>query len=156
MLIEGWSPWDAFYMTVTTVATVGYREVHPLSFPGQVFTIVLIFSGVGTAFYTATLIAAHIVEGGLHRRLGQRRDRRMLEKITDHFILCGFGRIGSIIAAEMRQQGIPFVVIERNPERTRTATEQGCLTIEADSSQEEVLNTRRDRSSAGPGRGRRH
>ena len=138
--IEGWEPWDAFYMTVTTVATVGYREVHPLSFAGQVFTIILIFSGVGTAIYTATLIAAHIVEGGLHRRLGQRRDKRMLEQLTDHFILCGFGRIGSIIATEMRQQHVPFVVIERDPDRARAAREQGCLVIEADSSQEDVLS----------------
>ena len=66
--IERWSVWDAFYMTVTTVATVGFREVHPLSRAGQVFTILLIFGGVGTAFYTATLIATLIVEGGLHRR----------------------------------------------------------------------------------------
>jgi len=66
--IERWSVWDAFYMTVTTVATVGFREVHPLSRAGQVFTVIVIFSGVGTAFYTATLLATIVVEGGLHRR----------------------------------------------------------------------------------------
>src|SRR3954465_9605599 len=86
-LIEGWAVWDAFYMTVTTVATVGYREVHPLSFPGQVFTIVLILVGVGTAFYTATLLATIIVEGGLHRRFEQRRFNRMLEHISGHYIV---------------------------------------------------------------------
>src|SRR5215203_4136545 len=68
VVIERWSAFDAFYMTVTTVATVGFREVHELSRAGQVFTILLIFGGVGTAFYTATLIATLIVEGGLHRR----------------------------------------------------------------------------------------
>ena len=73
MVIEGWSAWDAFYMTVTTVATVGFREVHPLSLGGQVFTILLIFCGVGTAFYTVTLLATIIVEGGLHRRFEKRR-----------------------------------------------------------------------------------
>src|SRR5262245_9012876 len=96
VLIEGWPLWDAFYMTVTTVATVGYREVHPLSFRGQVFTIFLILGGVGTAFYTATLIVATIVEGGLHERVTQRRFARMLENLKGHFILCGYGRIGSI------------------------------------------------------------
>src|SRR5205814_10233892 len=79
MVIEGWNAWDAFYMTVTTVATVGFREVHPLSLGGQVFTILLIFSGVGTALYTVTLLATIIVEGGLHRSFAKRRAARMLE-----------------------------------------------------------------------------
>src|SRR5213075_52096 len=73
MVIEGWSAWDAFYMTVTTVATVGYGEVHPLSVGGRVFTVLLIFCGVGTAFYTVTLLATIIVEGGLHQRFEKRR-----------------------------------------------------------------------------------
>src|ERR1051325_8900721 len=76
MIIEGWSAWDAFYMTVTTVSTVGYGELHPLSGPGRVFTVLLIFSGVGTAFYTVTLLATLIVEGGLHRRLEKGRAAR--------------------------------------------------------------------------------
>lgn len=139
MLVEGWSLWDAFYMTVITVATVGYREVHTLSFAGQVFTVVLIFGGVGTAFYTATQLAAVVVEGGLHRRFEQRRVTRMLENLKDHFILCGCGRIGSIIAGELREQGVPFVVIERNLERVQSAIARGWVAIEADASEEEVL-----------------
>ena len=139
MLVEGWGPWDAFYMTVITVATVGYREVHTLSFRGEVFTVVLIFGGVGTAFYTATQLAAVIVEGGLHRRFEQRRVTRMLDDLTDHFILCGYGRIGSIIADELRQQGVPFVVIERSPERMQSAMADGWLAVEADASEESVL-----------------
>jgi voltage-gated potassium channel len=138
-LIEGWSIWDAFYMTVTTVATVGYREVHPLSFPGQVFTVLLILGGVGTAFYTATLLATVVVEGGLHRRFEQRRFNRMLEQISGHFIVCGYGRIGSIIVAELDRQGIPFVVIERSEERMHTVMERGWLALAADASQETVL-----------------
>jgi voltage-gated potassium channel len=139
MVVEGWSAWDAFYMTVTTVATVGFREVHPLTLGGQVFTILLIFCGVGTAFYTVTLLATIIVEGGLHRRFEKRRVARMLEDITDHFILCGYGRIGSIIAGELHQQGVPLVVIERDPDRVRQAIERGWLALEADASREEVL-----------------
>jgi len=124
VVIEGWNVWDAFYMTVTTVATVGYREVHPLSLPGQVFTIVLIFCGVGTAFYTVTLLATIIVEGGLHRRLEERRAARMLENLKDHFILCGYGRIGSIIANELHQQGMQVAVIERDPPPITTVSAQ--------------------------------
>jgi voltage-gated potassium channel len=139
MIIEKWNAWDAFYMTVTTVATVGYGEVHPLSVPGRVFTVILIFCGVGTAFYTVTLLSTFIVEGGLHRRFEERRATRMLEDIKDHFILCGYGRIGSIIAAELHQQGVPLAVIERDPARVRAAIDRGWLAIEADASREEVL-----------------
>jgi voltage-gated potassium channel len=139
MLIEGWSAWDAFYMTVTTVSTVGFREVHPLSPRGQVFTVVLIFCGVGTAFYTVTLLATIVVEGGLHRRFEERRVARMLDTITDHFILCGYGRIGSIIANELHQQGVGVVIIERDSERVHQALDRGWPAIEADASREEVL-----------------
>jgi voltage-gated potassium channel len=138
-LIEGWPIWDAFYMTVTTVATVGFREVHPLSPRGQLFTVVLSVGGVGTAFYTATLVAATVVEGGLHQQFERRRSARMLEKLNDHFIVCGYGRIGSSIVAELHQQGVPFAVIERDPDRVRQAIDSGWLALEADASREEVL-----------------
>lgn len=138
-LIEGWPIWDAFYMTVTTVATVGFREIHPLSPRGQVFTVALIVGGVGTAFYTATLVAATVVEGGLHRQFERRRAARMLEQLNDHFIVCGYGRIGSSIVAELHQQGVPFAVIERDADRVRQAIDRGWLALEADASREEVL-----------------
>ena len=139
MTIEGWGAWDALYMTVTTVATVGFREVHPLSGAGQAFTLLLIVSGVGTAFYTATLLATAIVEGGLHRRFERRRIERMLEDLRDHFILCGYGRIGSMIAEELGQQKVPFVVIERSPERVQSVLLRGWLAVAADASRDEVL-----------------
>ena len=139
IVIEGWGPWDAFYMTVTTVATVGFREVHQLSRAGQVFTVILILGGVGTAFYTATLLATIVVEGGLHRRFQQRRFARMLEQLEGHFIICGFGRIGAIIAEELDRQHEPFVVIERDPVRSHQVVERGWLAVAADASQEDVL-----------------
>lgn len=139
VVVERWSAWDAFYMTVTTITTVGFREVHELSRAGQVFTVVLIFCGVGTAFYTATLLASAIVEGGLHRRFAERRFARMLEHIHDHFIVCGYGRIGSIIAEELHRQGVPFVVVERDPDRVTAVMNRGWLAVHADASQEDVL-----------------
>jgi voltage-gated potassium channel len=139
MQIEGWNWWDSFYMTVITVTTVGYKEVHDLSRAGQVLTVVVLFGGVGAALYTFTLLATVVVEGGLPKRLQQRRRERMLDVIKDHFIVCGYGRIGSIVASQFRRQKIPFVVIERDPDRLHKALEDGALAVEADASSEEVL-----------------
>jgi len=139
VLIEGWNAWDAFYMTVITVTTVGYKEVHDLSRAGQVFTVVLLFGGVGAALYTFTLLATVVVEGGLPKRLQRRRHARMLETVTDHFIVCGYGRIGSIVARQLLRQQVPFVVIERDPERLQAAIDDGVLAVEADASREDVL-----------------
>jgi voltage-gated potassium channel len=139
MAIEGWNAWDAFYMAAITVTTVGYREVHELSFAGQVWTVLLLFSGVGAALYVFTLLAAVVVEGGLGHRLRVRRQARMLTTIKDHFIVCGYGRIGSIIAAQFRQQNVPFVVIERDPARLQAAMLDGLLAVQADASHEDVL-----------------
>jgi voltage-gated potassium channel len=137
--IEGWGAWDAFYMTIITVTTVGYREVHDLSRTGQVFTVVLLLSGVGAALYTFTLLATVVVEGGLPKRLQRRRHERMLDTIKDHFIICGYGRIGSIVARQFRRQHIPYVVVERNVDRLQAAIEDGALGVEADASREDVL-----------------
>ncbi len=139
MAIEGWPAWDALFMTVTTVTTVGYREVHPLTRAGQIFTVCLILGGVGTAFYAVTLVAARMVEGGLQHRFERRRRTRMIQGLHDHFILCGSGRIGSTIAAVLRREGVPFVVVERDPERLHTVLERGDLAVQADASREEVL-----------------
>src|SRR5262249_54319207 len=89
--IEGGNAWDAFYMTVITITTVGYKEVHDLSRAGQVFTVVLLFGGVGAALYTFTLLATMVVEGNLRKRLHGRRLTRMLDTVTNHFIICGYG-----------------------------------------------------------------
>lgn len=137
--IEGWNAWDAFYMTIITVTTVGYREIYPLSFAGQAFTVVLLVSGVGAALYTFTLLATAVVEGGLPGRLRQRREARMLNTLKDHFIICGYGRIGTIVAQQLRRQHVPHVVVERNVERVRAASDVGILAVEADASREEAL-----------------
>src|SRR5258707_14910421 len=114
-------------MTIITVTTVGYEEVHRLTPRGQAFTVVLLLGGVGAALYTFTLLATVVVEGGLPKRLQRRRHERMLETIKDHFIICGYGRIGSIVARQFNRQAVPYVVIERNPERVQTAIEEGAL-----------------------------
>jgi voltage-gated potassium channel len=139
VLIEGWSAWDAFYMTVITVTTVGYLEVHPLSTAGRAFTVVVLFAGVGSFFYAFSLFMALVADGTMAAWRTRRRLARMLDNLQEHFIVCGFGRMGEIIAGEFKRQGVPFVIIERNPERMHLAMELGFLAVEADASNEEVL-----------------
>jgi len=139
MAVEGWSAWDAFYMTVISITTAGYREVHELSRAGQAFTAALLIFGVGTAFYAFTLVAAGVIESRLHPRIQEKRRARMIDHLTDHFILCGAGRIGLIIADEFRRQGVPFVVIDRDPIAVQAVLERGDLAVEADASREDIL-----------------
>jgi voltage-gated potassium channel len=138
-VVERWSVWDAFYMTVITVTTVGYGEVHPLSVGGRVVSILLAIGGVGTVLYAFTLVAADLIEGGLRERFELRRRLRMIDKLTNPFIICGAGRIGSIIAADFRRQGIEYVIVERDPARLHEALERGDTAVEADASREDVL-----------------
>ncbi len=134
--IERWSFWHAFYVTVLAITTV---DLPPLTRGGQVFTVFLLVAGVGAALYTFTLLATVVVEGGLPKRLQRRRHRHMLETIRDHFIICGYGRIGMIVARQFRRQRIPYVVVERDPGRVQAATDDGGLSVEADASREDVL-----------------
>ena len=137
--IEGWDTWDAFYMTVISVTTVGYREVHPLSRAGEAFTVVVVTVGVATVLYTFSFLMARIVEGDLQERWTRRRRERMLDQLDHHFIVCGFGRMGHIIAREFSRQQVPFVIIERDPDRMQEAIDAGYLAVEADASSEQVL-----------------
>ena len=137
--IEGWSVWDALYMTVTTVATVGFREVHPLSTAGQAFTLVLIVVGVSAALYAFSALAAVVVEGGWPKYVEQWRYVRMINHLSDHYVICGYGRIGSIVAAEFKRQNTPFVIVDRTPARVAEANQRGHLAVEGDASREDTL-----------------
>jgi voltage-gated potassium channel len=139
VLIEGWSAFDALYMTVTTVTTVGYGEIHPLSRTGRTFNLGILTVGVATVLYTFTFFMARLVEGDLQQRWARRRRDRMLDELDRHFIVCGYGRMGRIIAQEFARQSVPFVIIERDPERMQEAIEDGFLAVEADASSEQVL-----------------
>ena len=137
--IERWSVWDALYMTVTTVATVGYREVHPLSRTGQAFTLVLIIVGVSTALYAFSAIAAVVVEGGWPKYLERWRYVRMINHLKDHYVICGYGRIGSIVASEFKRQNTPFVIVDRDAGKVAEANRRGHLAVEGDASREDTL-----------------
>ncbi len=139
VFVEGWSAWDAFYMTVITVTTVGYREIHPMSRAGEALTVALLIGGVGTVFYAVTLFVANLVESGLSHRWEERRRARMIDQLANHFIVCGYGRIGRVIVEELRRQRMPFVVIERDPDVVHAVIEGGDLAVAADASSEDVL-----------------
>jgi voltage-gated potassium channel len=125
---------------LSTVAAITTVELPAsLSVPAQVFTVLLLLSGVSAALYTFTLIATVVVEGGLAKRFAQRRYQRMLDSLQDHFIICGYGRIGSIVARQFARQQVPFVVVERDTDRVHAAIEDGLLAVEADASREDVL-----------------
>jgi voltage-gated potassium channel len=139
MVIEGWSAWDSFFMTVTSITTVGYREVHPLSRAGQAFTVLLLLGGVGTVLYALTLGVASVVQGGFAARWESQRRERMIENLDDHFIVCGYGRMGRIIVEEFRRQRVPHVVVDRDSGLVHELIESGGLAVAADASAEEVL-----------------
>src|SRR5438445_5912820 len=133
---EGWGLWRAFYTTILGITTV---DLPPMSRAGQMFSVALLLAGVSAALYTFTLLGTLVVEGGLPKRLQRRRHQRMLETLSDHFIICGYGRIGSIVAQQFQRQQVPFVVVERDPDRVHAAMDAGALGVEADASREEVL-----------------
>jgi voltage-gated potassium channel len=139
VLIEGWSFIDALYMAVTTVTTVGFREVNELSTTGRVFTIAYVLTGVGVAFYILTAMVAVIIEGDLGQIFGVRRMRMSINELSDHFIICGYGRVGAEVAHELMARQVPFVVVDYNPEVQEHAKRDKVLMIASDATDADVL-----------------
>jgi voltage-gated potassium channel len=106
---------------------------------GELWTVIVLLCGVATLFYTASTVMALVVEGGLHAHFTTRRFNRMLEELSNHFIICGYGRIGSIIADEFSKQRVPYIVVDRDPDRVHDIIEKGGLAVAADASREDVL-----------------
>ncbi len=139
MLLEGWDPVDALYMTVITLATVGYREIHPMSRMGQLYTMFLIMVGVGFFLYVAGTVIQFMVEGRIRILLGRRKLDRKIARLKNHYIVCGFGRIGSVICQRLDNEGASLVVIERNDQRIEQLEQQEKLYINGDASDETNL-----------------
>jgi len=116
-VLLGFDVLDAIYQTVTTVTTVGFREVNPLTAAGQLFTIVLILSGVGTALYSFGVLLEALIEGHLRQHMGRWRMDRQISRMNGHIIICGCGRVGSASVQYLSSLGQPFVVIDRDPAR---------------------------------------
>jgi voltage-gated potassium channel len=138
-LIEGWNPFDAFYMTLITITTVGYREVRDLSTTGRVFNSFLIAFGVTTLFFAIGAMTQTVIELELGEFFGKRRMKRMIHKLEKHYIVCGYGRVGRAAARELQQTGVPMVVVDRNPEKIERALRAGLLAVAGDSTRDQTL-----------------
>jgi voltage-gated potassium channel len=139
IFIEGWRPLDALYMTVITVATIGYGELKPLSDAGREFTMAIIVMGVGFFAYSINVLTEAAVEGRIKDIFNQRRMQKAISKLENHFIICGCGRIGRTILEMLLREGIPAVVIESNATVISELEEAGYLVIVGDATSEEVL-----------------
>ena len=138
-LINGWDLLDSFYMVIITISTVGYTEVHPQGPAGRLFTSGLIVIGVATMLYGFGVFAETLADNAFGRYRRERQLQRDLNHLRDHFIICGYGRIGTQIVAEFEEHKVPFVVIDQTEEALERIRAEGRLHIEGDASKEDVL-----------------
>ncbi len=139
-LIENWSPFESLYMTVITVATVGFKEIHELSYQGKVFTILLIFFGASSLAYTLGSLFQFMVEGQLRSILGRKKLEKKISALNAHYIVCGFGRIGQLICREFTARPVPFVVVEQDQELCQQLQDLGYLFVHGDATRDEILD----------------
>jgi voltage-gated potassium channel len=137
--IEGMTPFDALYMTTITVTTIGFKEVFPLSDAGRWFTIMLAFAGVGVILLIASEFARVMIETDLRRVLGIRRELKLMKRLKNHIVVCGSGRMGHAVVEVLHQRGIPFAVVELDPERCRPLEDQALHVVRGDATDENVL-----------------
>ena len=138
-LLEGWDWFDSLYMTIITLATIGYSEIHPLTHAGRIFTIILIVLGVTAAGFIFTTLTQALVETQLAATFGRRKLFRDISKLKNHYILCGAGRVGIRIIDEFKKKGVDFVIIERDPVIADRLLTQGELVLMGDATDESVL-----------------
>ena len=138
-VIEGMSFFDAFYMTMITISTVGFSEIKTLSMAGRILTILIISTGITIGAYTIGTLLRMFIEGEFGRIFGRRKLERNISAMQGHFIICGFGRIGSIICMELKADSIPFIIIEEDTTKNGVLEKLGYLYINMDATSEEAL-----------------
>ena len=141
--IEGWTWFDAFYMTLTTVTTIGYGEIHPLSRVGREFNSVLIVSSVVVSAFTIATFSQALLQSEFGRALGRRRMERELAKLSHHYIICGAGRVGRTVARELMARSQDCVFIEKDPARAQWAVDEKIPVVIGNASSEENLHKAR-------------
>jgi len=139
VLITGCSLIDAFYMTIISVTTVGYREVVPLQTPGKIFTILLIIMGLGIVFYVLETIVEDTMEGRIRKILGRRKMERNMAKMKGHVVVAGYGRMGEAVCREIAEARFDIIIIEREPRRFAAAEERNFNVLNADATEEDAL-----------------
>jgi voltage-gated potassium channel len=139
VVVEGWPAFDSFYMTLMTLTTVGYGEVHPLSYRGRIFASFLMLVGVTTVFVSIAIIGDTLLRLELTDYFGRRRRDRMLRDISGHYVVCGAGRVGRSVIHELLRSEATVVLIDNRVERVRWATDKGVITLVGDATKDEVL-----------------
>jgi voltage-gated potassium channel len=138
-LIEGWSFVDSFYVCMATLSTVGYGDFAPETTTGKFFTVAVIIFGVGMMFYTLVLLAETFIEGRMNILLGRGKLEKIIEKMHNHYIICGGGRIGFLICRELMAGKMPCLIIDNNPEVIQKAQDEGFVYCKGDATQDKVL-----------------
>jgi voltage-gated potassium channel len=139
MLIEGWTFIEALYMTVITMATIGFSEVRPLSTAGRLFTLALIAFGVITATYSISVVIEFFTSADLQEQLHTRRRRKALAQITEHCIICGFGRMGRSRASELKIRNASFIIIDQTDEAIEKCHHLGLPALQGNAADERIL-----------------
>jgi len=137
--IEGWSWFDGFYMVVTTLTTIGYQEVHPLSHAGRVFNVFVILAGVSLVLLGVGALSQALLEFELQSFFGRRRMEREIGRLDGHYIICGMGRVGRSVARELARKPASFVIIESADSKRLRYTSEDWLVVAGDATQEHVL-----------------
>ena len=148
-LVEGWPLFDAFYMTLITLTTVGYGEVHPLSAQGRMFASFLMLVGVTAVFVSFAIMGETLLRLELADYFGRRRRTRMLQHIAGHYIVCGAGRVGRSVVLELLRGGVQVVLIDNDANRVKWGDALGIITMTADASNDETLRQARIDTAAG-------
>ncbi len=139
MAIEGWDALDSLYMTVITLTTVGFAEVHEVGRAGRIFTILLIFLGGGFWIYLVGTVVQFMVEGRIREIMGRRKLDNRIDRLSDHYIVCGYGRIGRVICQHLKEMPSGVVVMEKEQEMAATLDAEGMLYVMGDAAEEENL-----------------
>jgi len=137
--VEGWGVFDALYMVIITVTTVGYGEVHPLTAEGRLVSMIIILCGIGLATYSLSTFASFILEGGLKKSIIRRHMRDKIKHLRNHYIVCGLGDMGVQVASGLESEGIAFVVVDNDEEIEEGVEAKGWLFIHGDANDPEVL-----------------
>ena len=139
VVIEDMSLFDAVYMTTITITTIGFKEVVELSDEGRIWTMLLAFLGIGVILLIAGELAHAVVDADIRRLFGQRRDTRMLNRLSDHIVVCGYGRMGRAVVDVLQDRKLPFVVVETDAGRCRRLEEEHIHVVQGDATRPEVL-----------------
>ncbi len=138
-LIEKWKLLDSIYMTIITITTVGYGEIHSLSTNGKIFTIIFILSGVIILAYAIGSLSELIIEDEIRKIFGRRKLEKKIAKLKNHYIICGYGRMGKVICDELDEESVPFIVIEKDENVIDLIDSKNFLYIKGDATLDEIL-----------------